>query len=131
MTELPIRGDVGKEEATRDPIFLFQAKRHHWPDVELPDNWQRDEEGDIVDTNLKDEHDLWARVSIKDLEERGVAIPYWATELVFFTREEGEAYGYAKSYNYSAGWRVYCVCAQGELARLLRGFSKTPTGDLP
>ncbi len=44
----------------------------------------------------------------------------WDTEMVFWSREEGEAYGKRRDYNYRDGWRVYCVCANDTLAALLK-----------
>jgi hypothetical protein len=122
--ELPRRGDVGDYEATRDPIFLFQYKQYLWTEVDLPPEWMRDDEGDIIwRSNGMD-------VAMKRLIDAGIAIPRWTTERVFFTREAGEAYGNAKHYNYAAGWQVYCVCAEGDLAKLLRARSLKPTGDM-
>jgi hypothetical protein len=43
----------------------------------------------------------------------------WGTERVFLTRKEAEDFGRAHHYNYWAGWRVYCVPCEGELAELL------------
>lgn len=43
----------------------------------------------------------------------------WDTEYVFFTREEAEEWGRNHAYRYKR-WRVFCVCAKGELAKLLK-----------
>lgn len=55
---------------------------------------------------------------------------WWDTESVWFTREEAEAFAKAHAYRWPNGWRVYCTCAEGELASLLRERSDTPTGKL-
>ena len=44
----------------------------------------------------------------------------WHTESVFLTREEGEEFGQAHAYRWPGGWQVYGICAEGELAKLLR-----------
>ena len=73
------RIEMAHEEATRDPIFLFQLKR-------------RGREN-------------------------------WATDRVFWSRKEAEDYGHSREYAWGKmlmGWRVYCVCAEGHLAEVLR-----------
>ena len=130
---LPVgRGDVAYPEATRDPIFLLQSKRYYVsPDYALPEDWIWDhDEGEVVDTAVQIDEECFETVSNERLESAGVAFVHWVTERVFFTREEGEAYGKAKSYNYRDGWRVYCVCAEGDLATILRAHSLKPTGNL-
>ena len=113
-----------ESEITRDPIFLFQRRR--WTLVREPPGWawedgalcpeQCEHEDDSEDCSLSRYDTLRERFP-EDI------IAWWDTELVFFTREEGEAYGRAKEYNYVDGWRVYCVCAQGKLAELLRAVT--------
>ena len=120
-----IRGDVGNEEATRDPIFLFQRKRITWSQLALPEGFEFDD-----DFNITDASDEYVAEDDPRLFKNGNIGFYWDTESVFFTREEGEAWGRSKSYNYKFGWRVYCVCAEGSLAALLRAHSLQPTGSV-
>jgi hypothetical protein len=47
---------------------------------------------------------------------------HWETECVFYSREEGEAFGNEHAYNYKNGWRVYSVPCGGVLATLLKVF---------
>ena len=54
----------------------------------------------------------------------------WTTESVWFTREEAEAWATRHAYRFAEGWRVYCLCAEGALAKLLRARRLHPTGDL-
>lgn len=117
-----------RDEVTRDPIFLFQKKI--WNLISTPDDdsyhidtesniWKKDDEG-----NITDELATW-----EELEDMECAICHWYTDLVFLTREEGEAYGTARAYNYPDGWRVYCVCAEGSLKEVLNQFDMdTPVG---
>lgn len=89
------------QEMTRDPIFLLQRKERY------------------VSTLCNDQH----REQFEDdgeYEPCDECITYWRTESVWLSREQGEAYGEAHAYNYRYGWRVYCLCAEGELAVLLR-----------
>ncbi len=44
---------------------------------------------------------------------------HWETIKVFLTREEGEAYAKARTYDFHQGWRVYGVPAEGPLAQLI------------
>jgi len=125
---LPTRGDVGLMEATRDPIFLLQSSQQRWSDASLPIGFEwsedreelLDEDGESVGQN----HPSFYR-----LTEAGCVTLFWETERVFFTREEAEAWGRARTYRWSA-WRCYCVSAEGDLAALLRAVSERPTGDL-
>lgn len=47
------------------------------------------------------------------------AMRNWDTRSVWFTREEGEAFGRRNEYNFKY-WRVYCVNAEGELRNVLK-----------
>lgn len=117
MSELPTR-KYPADEITRDPIFLFQRKRHHY-DSATHDMYDADRECHIDDNGN--------RLSSADLVERELACPFWQTEYVYFTREEAEAYGRSRPYDHGeagSGWRVYCVCANGELAKLLGAATK-------
>jgi hypothetical protein len=45
----------------------------------------------------------------------------WSTEHVFLTRDEAEEFGKAKEHRWDK-WRVYCIPAEGELARVLNQY---------
>ena len=54
--------------------------------------------------------------------EAGFGHAWWDTDCVVATREEGDAKGKARPYEYGEqhkGWRVYCVPCDGDLARIL------------
>ncbi len=57
-------------------------------------------------------------------------LDYWTTESVWFTREEAEAWAKSHAYRFRHGTRVYCLCAEGELAALLKAHTLKPTGSL-
>jgi hypothetical protein len=45
---------------------------------------------------------------------------HWRTDSVWLSRGEAEAWGRRNQHNHPAGdWRVYCLCAEGALAKLL------------
>lgn len=120
------RAEAGRREATRDPIFLFQRRR--WLVVGCPDGYAFDADGDCVrcDEDGEPLPDGEVLPRQKLAEHRSgewdvpCAIEEWDTERVYLSREAAEAYGQARAYNYRDGWRVYCVCAEGALAGLLK-----------
>lgn len=124
-----VRGDVGLAECTRDPIFLLQSRRWHVGPEGLPPDvvWDADAT-DFRRVSPKDPDDAYLTMSAIAEEFPSSVREEWRTERVFFTREEGDSYGKARAYNYPEGWRVYCVCAEGQLAELLRAHSVRPTG---
>ena len=112
------RSLIADSEATRDPIFLLQIRRFVYHDQQMS------EEGVEYDSDEECVMDLIEnkRVDNDELVERELAIPYWYSESVWYSREEAEAYGNKRSYHYGKqdrDWRVYCVCAEGYLAKLL------------
>lgn len=140
---LPTRGDVALAECTRDPIFLLQSRRWYVNQNGLPShvtNYETMEEMSVVlgdegeyvlvvhdGPNPRREHIAVSEAAAMFSEEFSEE---WRTERVFFTRKEGERYGRRRAYNYPEGWRVFCVCAEGELATLLKARSVEPTGVL-
>lgn len=131
MTVLPWRGDVAEAECTRDPIFLLQRRALHLTQVGLPDGVGIDDDGDLV-TIVSG---CLERVGLDWLYAHfpESVLVIWQTAGVFFTRPEAERSGSAQEHNFGgspACWRVYCVCAEGELAALLRTRSMAPSGDL-
>lgn len=105
--------DEDKTECTDNPIFLFQSKSM----VPSFDCAFAHREADVAryehETNLGRDGDELPRTYCSSCEV------VWRTERVFLTRAEGEAFGKAKHYNYTEGWRVYCVPCKGQLADLL------------
>lgn len=119
------REKASREECTRDPIFLLQVRRFHYPkcinDVVENYGYTFQDEGFVAcysDTGevIHTEPDY---VKDEELVEKGLIVDYWDTERVFFTRQEAEEWATARSYNYPNGWRVYCVCAEGVLIQVL------------
>jgi hypothetical protein len=113
------RAEIANEEATRDPIFLFQRAN-----VIITDRSNIEYCGDcktIVQPGHKCPDDGFVEdaITTKELIEMEAACIAWDTELVFATREEGEAYGKRRHYNYINGWRVFCVPAEGTLKSIL------------
>lgn len=109
------------DECTRDPIFLLQTKLHHLTGE--PFDTHRDDEGDIIDDNTGE------ALSWEELEDRGCAAPFWETQSVWLDRDEAEAFAKATNYRYPDGWRVYCVCAEGNLAELLKRAAAIKKGE--
>ena len=108
------RGRVAESEMTRDPIFLFQFRR--WLCSPAID-WEEfgltlGDEGEVYDEDGNE-------VSEEKLADMEINVETWITEYVFGTREESDAYGRRRSYNYRHGWRTYSVPADGQLAKLL------------
>jgi len=120
-------------ESTRDVIFLFQRRK--WNLHGLPDGYHtydggvyaggEDPEGDDYDHPERN-----VLISLETIYGEGwefgdwdhpCVTSEWITESVWLSREEATAYGNAKSYNFTDGWRVYGVCANGELAELIKG----------
>lgn len=146
LTYLPFKERCQKE-CTRDAIFLFQRKVIECHNI--PEGWES-EDGVLImaeeDAFLatKEEQDLFKKYTevtnrgefhtfslpyisfkemydrMKDYDSYEYYFEYWITERVFLTREEGEHYGKCRDYNYPDGWRVYCVCAEGKLAELIK-----------
>jgi hypothetical protein len=129
------RDQAAYRECTRDPIFLFQRRR--WVVLGAPSGYDFDDEGDCVALEDVEGSDVDGNpagtvLSGEDLAGRRFgewdtpcALETWDTEHVFLSREEGEAYGRARAYNYRDGWRVYCVCAEGQLADALKAHGET------
>ena len=107
------------DEITRDPIFLFQSRR--WQFMDVPDGWE------MVDGEwMRHEDGSELDITWENCQEFEESFDYWDTEYVFFTRAEAEAWGQRANRRYPDGWRVYCVCAKGELAQLLDAQTITP-----
>lgn len=108
------RGLIADKEATRDPIFLFQYRR--WvmsPALDLEDfGYKVDDDGNVTD-------EFGEEVTNQELAEQEIFVETWETDRVFGTREESDAYGKRRGYDFPEGWRTFCVCAEGKLAELL------------
>lgn len=102
-------------EGTRSPIFLLQSRKWHCNNVDDYDyrsdlETLLDADGVEVDEAYMKEHsDDWS--------------DYWQTESVWFTREEAETFGASTHYRYKHGHRVYCLCAEGDLATIIGGLT--------
>lgn len=119
----PTRDAAKFYECTADPVFLFQARR--WTVLGCPEGYDFDDEGDCVATEdaLSDDPRTLSPEELSQFRfgdhDTPCSIETWETERVYLSREAGEEYGTRRSYNYRAGWRVYCVPAAGALAVLL------------
>jgi hypothetical protein len=118
-TESHDRSEIAHREATANPIFLLQSRHAHvFPDGHW--DYDSDAEGFFrLGTTPKEDDYLSAAQILKQDSEAGLY--EWYTESVWFTREEAEAFGQATEYNFREGWRVFCVTACGDLAKVLRG----------
>lgn len=138
------RDAVGNEEATRDPIFLLQKREvqldvinglsedefHHDGDTLIADA-DRFSEEEIKEAKATDnwypkniDHDFDAiGVDDQTLVDKGWGLVSWRTESVWFRRPEAEAWARSQKHNlgeYGKSCRVYCVCAEGRLANILK-----------
>lgn len=125
-------------DCTRDPIYLGQIRQLNL--VALPYWCEHSDDGDgyifvndldgapdEVIAKLDPECCISRESLTMILFERGTededglscVLESWRTEHVFLTRAEGEAWMKARAYRWNYGYQVYCVCAAGELARLL------------
>jgi hypothetical protein len=110
------------DELTRDPIFLLQSR--YIIMTGKPEDATFDGEDWIVNNASLN----FPALSEDDLIEQECATPCWRTETVWFTREEAEEWGKNHSYRFGDGrkgtdWQVYCVCAKGELAEVLKAYT--------
>ncbi len=113
------RKQIAHNEATRDPIFLFQI-RNVIPNQECLAEYNSDIES-YYDPDTK------VCLNDDDLIRRGWAAEVWRTETVFLTRKEAESFGDATSYRYGKGrknidWMVYCCALEKDsvLAQMLQ-----------
>ncbi len=126
--EIPTRGDVGLKEATRDPIFLLQEREIRLGDLPVEHSWDSDIERVVIRVMGREKVELSLRDYAHVYSDH--VIESWRTSTVWFTREEAQAWLDSHKYRWPDGMRVFCVCAEGELARLLKLVSKKPTGVL-
>lgn len=123
-------------EATRDVVFLLQARRWIFTGIPrtLDGEYGHDGEGMLLgDTKNgfwepRENAEYLTGKQLAEMEDaEGVpcAIETWKTERVFLSREEGTRYGERRSYNYSDGWRVYGVPSEGELPKIIRCSERT------
>lgn len=117
------RSEMARAESTRDPIFLLQER-----------TWQVADEGAFDRMReIREDHD-WTRDEIAALVEEGMLAYDYRTVSVWLSREEAEAFARRTAYRYKHGWLVYCVCAEGELAAVLKRLDEptpTPAGATP
>lgn len=136
MQALPVRGDVGKAEATRDPIFLLETAYYDWTINGIPDEivWSDNYDGFVLRSDLSDKDpddiEVLSDAKIGEKWPDHLVKKYVCRNHVFFTREEAESWARARTYRWPAGWRVWCCCAEGDLAKILRTFTRKPTGDV-
>lgn len=110
---VPVRS-YPADEITRDPIFLLQRRHLVISDPAAFDAIEEiSEDGDL------------SREEAESLVSRDLAAWSYDTRSVWFTRQEAERAGERRSHNFPHGWRVYCVCAEGDLSKLLERYTQT------
>jgi hypothetical protein len=107
------RSDVARRECTRDPIFLLQ-----YAYFLVADPAGFDSLAEISDDGEYSSSDILRLV------KEGLLALEWTTESVWLDREEAEASRKAHEYRWRYGSRVYCVCAGGRLAELLKAADR-------
>ena len=124
---MKLRSTMEREECTRDPIFIFEVARYHYFHDKIADTDLVFNEDCFEDPETKDV------ITDDELVSRELAARYWAAETVFYTREEGETYGMRRKYKFGEpgkGWRVWCVCAEGQLGQILNTHEKIILGTI-
>lgn len=120
MIEIPSFAERCSRECTRDVVFLFQRRRYIFTG-HLPDGLFYDDGGVYRDEDrTNDDRSPLSIAQLHDEYGSDYVVETWHTEGVWLSREEAESFGRTKSYNYSDGWRVYGVPANGLLATLIR-----------
>lgn len=112
------------KECTRDVIFLLQVRQSHWTE-KVPEDCHYSDSLIFRDDDKEHENPLSAD-EVHEIDPDCVILS-WYTDSVWLDRDEAEAYAESRSYNYGKkgkGWQVYGVCADGELAKMLRGKDK-------
>lgn len=109
-----------ESEITRDPIYLLQSRQIVM--IGEPKDAEWDGENWVKGDSESEDFQI---LSEDDLIAQECAAVRWETESVWFTRDEAEAWGADHSYRFGEGrkgidWRVYCLCAEGELAQILK-----------
>lgn len=129
MEKLTFKNDRDRwsyEEATRDPIFLIQSRELVC--TRLPYNYVWDDEGYLVPEDCfestEDEMEDFVRYSSEEAYEAGLGEwqVVWITHSVWYSREEAELHRTRRLYHFGKSSRVYCICAEGELARILKEY---------
>lgn len=123
-------------DCTRDPIYLLQTRE--WVFTGLP-RWLEFEDSFFIRKKCADELPAEAaslfdadgvcnsdgslmRLLMETDNRHGVpfVLEKWRTESVWLTRDEAEDWAKRHEYRWPSGWRVYCVCSEGKLAKLLK-----------
>jgi len=122
------RDESALAEATARPIFLFQSRR--WIITAIPEGYDC-EDGEVSRwIEEKDEYETLTGEQLSKIPhgkwDVPCAIEEWDTERVFLTRQEATKWAEAHHYRWPDGWRVYCVCAEGELAAAIEDGSEIP-----
>ena len=122
-----------KREATRCPIFLLQTSQMGLTAEFCHGDWEYGDDGEMTYLGGDDPVKLSGTELDDFLYDRGMAKRHWTTfdGGVWFTREEAEAEGERRSYHYGRkgkDWRVFCVCAHGDLEKILSAVSDYESG---
>ena len=142
VTNTPYR-DLCEREATRAAIFLLQKRQISLRSTAIPGVKPEDDE--CLWFCVKDQNILpqWCRKFIVncfadgpkirvdgaflsdavgkfDADGQFITREQWHTESVWLDRDEAEQWAESHAYLFAHGWRVYSVCAEGELAKMLK-----------
>lgn len=146
MSTYSTRTESARAEGTRDPIFLVLVETAQLLDYDediRPPLWFRDDDGHLMvypfdgccscHINPPCGHCEGTRRATFDeiVELRNDDQPVCvetAIEGVYLTRQEAEAWVDSHRYRWRSDSRVrvYCVCAEGELASLLKASDTVP-----
>lgn len=132
------RDESAKHEATRDPIFLVLVETARLSAGDLPDLWELDDDLGLVvrpfegccSCHIAPPCGWCEGSSVPTFDEICEVDGHYVTtrvDSVWLTRREAEEYVAARRYRWSDSdtrVRVYCICAEGELAEALRDGSE-------
>lgn len=133
------RDESALKEATRDPIFLLlveTAQLLDYDECDRPDGWERDDDGELIirpDGGCSchinppcawctdSRHPTFDEIVALRDEDKPICVET-RVESVWLTRAECEAWIASHKYRFASDQRVrcYCVCAEGELAQVLK-----------
>lgn len=129
MLETPNFSERCYHECTKDVLFIFQWRSILLRSDVLPEGYQWTCDYDMIikphPTYDPDSEDHWDDYDCPSHLEMLKEYPEyfmerWNSERIYLTREEGEAYGKSRAYNYPEGWRVYGVPSYGKIVDLIK-----------
>ena len=144
--------DPNNFDITKDPIFILLTGRYCltadidgtgtdgescWiDDIDEIEDWMleftyHDDDEGGPPTNLNIGKEFYVEAMKHDHCKAGIDVKWceikWEPERVFLTRQEGEDWAKRREYRWDC-WKVYCVCAEGELAKVLNDLPEAGVG---